>query len=282
MSVRVYGKINLALNVEGSDGRGYHRLDTVMASVSCFDDVTVTKRTDGAVVCAFDGRLAPRSNAAAAGRLIAALAGGATGMTIEIKAGIPAGCGLGGSSADAAGVLTAGAALYGLAPGQAELPKLARRIGSDVPYMLQGGWARLTGTGETLRFFEGPRPTEPVLLAYKGKVSTAACFAAFDARGENGSVSDIGLLVETLRAGIWPPPYPFNNALTAAAADLQPSVGVGLALMAGLDAAWMTGSGAGLIGLSGGDARRAAAEKLKAAGFEVRELFLKNIGLCFI
>ena len=33
MKVRVNGKINLTLDVVGSFGEGYHKLDTVMASI---------------------------------------------------------------------------------------------------------------------------------------------------------------------------------------------------------------------------------------------------------
>ena len=37
LKIKAYGKINLALDIVGKRDDGYHMLNTVMQSVSCFD-----------------------------------------------------------------------------------------------------------------------------------------------------------------------------------------------------------------------------------------------------
>ena len=53
VSVKVYGKINLSLGVRGSEN-GYHILDTVMASISVFDVVSVCPRNDDEIAVTFE------------------------------------------------------------------------------------------------------------------------------------------------------------------------------------------------------------------------------------
>ena len=157
VSVKVYGKINLSLGVRGSEN-GYHILDTVMASISVFDG--------------------SGSNAMKAALLTqAAFCTG--GADIKITTGIPSGAGLGGSSADAAGVIRAMIKAFGAAADEEISEKIAASVGSDVPYMLTGGYARLTGTATGLTRFGAPCGGK-ILLTGKGKVDTGECFRAFD------------------------------------------------------------------------------------------------------
>ena len=68
------------------------------------------------------------------------------------------GAGLGGSSADAAGVLNAMAKLYGI-DDKAALGELADALGSDTRYMLDGGFCRMRGRGEKLTFLPADKKT---------------------------------------------------------------------------------------------------------------------------
>ena len=120
--LRSYAKINFALNVTGTRG-GYHLLDSVLASVDLYDTVTARPRKDGLINVYMQGlgseHIPPeQNNAVRAGEAFVS-AFGTCGADIRILKDIPMGAGLGGSSADAAGVLNALARLYGVEDRQA-------------------------------------------------------------------------------------------------------------------------------------------------------------------
>jgi 4-diphosphocytidyl-2-C-methyl-D-erythritol kinase len=98
---------------------------------------------------------------------------------------IPAAAGLGGGSSDAATALRlANEALdEPLAP--ARVQELAAQLGADVPFFLSSGPQLGTGTGADLAELDLPQDYWVVLVLSTDarKTSTAAVYAAFDARG---------------------------------------------------------------------------------------------------
>ncbi|MFQ7077003.1 MAG: hypothetical protein ACLRSW_03215 [Christensenellaceae bacterium] len=135
------------LDVTGRAG-GYHLLDSFVASVDLFDLVCVGKRKDKLVsvtMHGMDGEGIPpeRNNALKAGEAFVGRFSTA-GADVTVYKNIPMGAGLGGSSADAAGVLNAMAKLYGI-DDKAALGELADALGSDTRYMLDGGFCRMRG-----------------------------------------------------------------------------------------------------------------------------------------
>ena len=92
------------------------------------------------------------------------------GASIRLVKRIPVGGGLGGGSSDAAAVLTSLEAQAG--PSRATPPgtllALARTLGADVPFLLEGGFAEATGRGDVPRRAPAPagrdlRPDRPAL-----------------------------------------------------------------------------------------------------------------------
>jgi 4-diphosphocytidyl-2-C-methyl-D-erythritol kinase len=105
---------------------------------------------------------------------------------------VPPGGGLGGGSSDAAAVLRWA--------GQGR-PEAAIRLGSDVPFCVRGGRARVRGAGEIVE----PLPYQPLvftLVLLPFSVSTAAVYRAFDEVG----------------------PSPGSNALEKAAFVVEPRI----------------------------------------------------------
>jgi 4-diphosphocytidyl-2C-methyl-D-erythritol kinase len=100
------------------------------------------------------------------------------GVDITIYENIPVGAGLGGSSADAAGVLRALAKLYGV--DNAKLYEIANRFGSDIAYMIDGGYARMQGRGEIVTPIREKQPIYLLLLCPNSSVSAGACYREFD------------------------------------------------------------------------------------------------------
>ena len=265
VSVKVYAKINLSLNVCGKTDN-YHALDTVMTSVNLADVVSVRKSQDCSFRVTFDGENMDSSNAFKAARLMSGRFG-CGGADICVRRGIPSGGGLGGSSADAAGVMRALNLLYGLKIDEGRLAEAAAEIGSDVPYMLAGGYARLVGTGGDFKSFDGPDGR--IILAGSGTVSTKECFETFDRLKADGIAADNDALTARLVSGGFNAAAGFTgNALFGAAAALNPSVEEihGIMRSHGLDAC-MTGSGAYVFGIGSDESMLAAGTALKERGY---------------
>lgn len=180
--VKSYAKLNLSLNVTGVSG-GYHMLDSVVASINIYDTVCAKPRRDKLVNVYMHGkggeRIPPEKNNAvrAAERFVAQFQ--TNGADIEVYKDIPIGAGLGGSSADAAGVLNVLAKLYKV-DNAAGLKALADEAGSDTGYMLSGGFARIFGRGDRVEPLRGERQLWFLLFMPKTGVSTPRCFERYD------------------------------------------------------------------------------------------------------
>ena len=239
-SVFARAKVNLALNVVGRDGPK-HLLDGIYACCDLGDTVTVSARKDKEIRVSYEGRegVFERDTSVLTARLLQE-SYMTTGADIMICKRIPEKRGLGGSSADAAGVARAFEAEFGL--GKIDASVLLS-VGSDVPFQYVGGCARVSGKGEKISPQKLPRLYLALLLPPKG-VSTAECFALYDRVG--GETGDIDALTETLKRK--EPPV-FKNALERAATILAPEIGVGRKILedAGF-ACGMTGSGSALFG----------------------------------
>ncbi len=186
MNVRVkaYAKLNLTLSVTGVSG-GYHMLESLVCSVDLYDLILLKKRKDPLVTVEMHGmgsELLPydQNNAArAAEKYIGRFQ--THGADIKIYKNIPLGAGLGGSSADAAGVIRGMSRLYG-AGSERELKELADSLGSDTGYMLTGGYALLTGRGDVVSPISSATRLDFLLLKPSGGVSTAECYKLCDVR----------------------------------------------------------------------------------------------------
>lgn len=182
MKVRVNAKINLTLDVVGSFGEGYHKLDMIMASVGIFDFVEVNPADK--ITVFMDMRECDENNIAYKVAKICNEKYGVPPLRIDITKGIPFCGGLGGSSADASAVLYCVQKMFGLAD---DIVKdIAAKVGSDVNFILQGGLCRAGGKGDNL---EKLPFKEYSLVVVKGK-STASTKEVFDKFDEVGKITD--------------------------------------------------------------------------------------------
>lgn len=177
-----YAKLNLTLDVVGAKD-GYHMLDSFVCSIDIHDTVIAKKRSDNLISVYMRGlgsdNIPPeQNNAVKAGEKFVSVFG-TKGADITILKDIPMGAGLGGSSADAAGVINALAKLYGIDDKPA-LKNLADSLGSDTGYMLTGGFARMRGRGEEVEFFKENPELYFLLILPKTGVSTPLCYKRFD------------------------------------------------------------------------------------------------------
>jgi 4-diphosphocytidyl-2-C-methyl-D-erythritol kinase len=179
--LRAPAKINLDLLVGPLRRDGYHPLDSLVAQVSLYDEITLTPRADGEITLRCSGidsgpveeNLALR----AAQRLAEGYGPG--GVEIVLRKVIPPGAGLGGGSSDAAAVLAGCNALWKLGLKHEELTAVAAQLGSDVPLFLGPPTARMRGRGEIIEPAD-VYPAKVLLIIPPAHCSTGAVYRAFD------------------------------------------------------------------------------------------------------
>ncbi len=183
VKVKAYAKINLTLEIVGSEN-GFHMLDSLVASVDLFDLIVLKKRKDKLSSITMHSlgseAIPPEKNNAlkAAERFSEKF--GVNGADITVYKNIPMGAGLGGSSADASGVLNGMAKLYGISD-EAAIAALANALGSDTNYMRKGGFARMRGRGDHTTPLEIGQTLHFLALLPPTSVDTGACYREYDA-----------------------------------------------------------------------------------------------------
>ena len=266
ITVLAPAKVNLALDVVGLRPNGYHELDMVMQALTLCERITLEKAAGLSLTLPGSDLPANDSNVALkAARSFLAYTKLSTGAAITVEKRTPVQAGMGGGSADAAGVLFGLNELYAdVLPrklSMSELLALCEPLGADVPFALLGGTCRVRGIGEELTALPPLTGCGMVVIMPEQGVSTPAAFQAFDAV-EKPWHPDVAGLDAALRSGSF-------DGVCACAGNALEAVGsspdtpqIKMALRAcGAHATLMTGSGAAVFGLypTVDDARTAAA-----------------------
>ena len=249
--VKSYAKINLTLDITGVNG-GYHTIDSVVASVDLYDLIAVKRRRDKLVSVTMHGEGSEsipyeNNNAAKAAELFIARFG-TDGADITVWKNVPMGAGLGGSSADVAGVLNAMAKLYDINDART-LKQLADGLGSDSGYMLTGGFARLTGRGDKVERLKSGVKLDIGLLIPKSGVSTAQCYSLSDSTGATANFTSNEAQKAVLAGNKQDIGASLSNGLYAAAIKLNSDVEECFDELKAFDPLGvnMTGSGSGVF-----------------------------------
>lgn len=270
-------KVNLFLAVRGVRGDGYHLLDTVTAPVSVFDRVRISLSSQpgirlvvrpegfGPFVPANETNLVHR----AASLFFQELDLGPTrvGAEIMLEKFIPVGAGLGGGSSNAAAVLRLLNELFGQPVSFPKLASIAAQIGADVPSLLFGNTAFVSGIGEVIRPFSLHEPIHLVLCHDRRPLLTRDVFAAWDrwltpqsALYKTRCLPEEGCPLADL----------VYNDLEVVAEQLRPEIAEMKQKLrvAGLSPIAMSGSGSSVFGIaaSATQARRIA-DQLRRAGY---------------
>lgn len=183
-------KVNLYLGIhEGTDEEGYHQADSLMVALSLHDEVTVELASDIEVECLPPAEYPAEKNTAwqAASMLARELGpmpdGSGRGAHITIEKCVPEKGGLGGSSTDAAATLLALCDLWNIDEHDERVLRIARKVGADVPFFIDGVPALLGGRGdETVEVFDDVPEMDLALVRPQGQgVSTGAAYRQFDA-----------------------------------------------------------------------------------------------------
>ena len=192
LMLKAPAKINIGLKVAGRRADGYHELDSVMQQISVCDALVIRRQEEGDSFRCAEPSLEGEDNLVkrAADLLRRKVGDNLPGVRLELYKNIPMGAGLGGGSSDAAAALAGLNRFWGLNLPPDELLELGAQLGSDVPFCLMGGTARVRGRGEFLE----PLPALPflwVVLALPSglSLSTADVFRSWDPCADVVSVS---------------------------------------------------------------------------------------------
>ncbi|MDR1095366.1 MAG: 4-(cytidine 5'-diphospho)-2-C-methyl-D-erythritol kinase [Spirochaetaceae bacterium] len=217
--IRAPAKINLHLSVGAKRPDGFHAIESVFVPVSLYDtiDFQLSPRFEFSVaITGMDGVPLEKNLMYKAARLFHEKTGLGFSLNIGIEKNIPQGAGLGGGSSNAAAILNMLNEASGTPLPCGALLDMAARIGSDVPFFIEGKPAWVTGRGETLTPFELKNPLFFVLVKPLFDSGTAEAYRLLDAarsRRENGGNGQKTLSPATLTAALGKPPaqWPFHN-----------------------------------------------------------------------
>ena len=277
MVIQAFAKINWSLDITGVLANGYHLMDMLMQPVSLADEITLdlsgsmSITTGGYPPCRADEtNLAWRAAAA-----LKEATGYPGGVSIHVHKTIPIGAGMGGGSADAAGVLFGLNRLWNLGLSSEELEKIGLALGADVPFALRGGLCRTRGIGEILENCGNKYNYWLVVVQPCAGLSTAKVFSLWK---EDSPVvrPDTDAALSALESGNFSSLCgSIGNVLQPVAERLRPEIGKACLTLIreGASAARMTGSGSAVFGVF---RNAAAAEK----AFRKLSLSEKNIYLC--
>lgn len=185
VTVNGNAKINLTLDILGKRPDGYHEVAMVMQAIALHDTIKLTK-TAGEITLSLDADelTADSSNLAwRAAELIKTEYKLNGGVAIELNKRIPIAAGLAGGSADAAAVLCGMNDLYELNLSTDTLCELGARLGSDIPFCIQGGTMLAEGRGEKLTRLNNLPKNWVVLAKPPVAVSTAWAYQNYDENG---------------------------------------------------------------------------------------------------
>ena len=199
LCLKARAKINWTLDITGRREDGYHLMDMLMQSVELHDVLWLEKQDFLSLHSAEENVVseagADKESSAPvpfdeknlvikAARALQKYADIEYGAKITLKKGIPSGAGMGGGSADAAAALVGLNELWELGLSMGELKKIGLTLGADVPFMLTGGLARVSGIGEIIRPVEPAPEIWLTLWQPCDGLSTGEIFSGFDSTPE--------------------------------------------------------------------------------------------------
>jgi 4-diphosphocytidyl-2-C-methyl-D-erythritol kinase len=181
--VRAPAKLNLSLLIAGKRPDGFHEIETVMAKVDWYDEIRIEpEHTPGLAFCCAGPRWAPpdKTNLVyGAAELIHPAAGRTPSVRVTLVKNLPAGAGLGSASSDAAATLLGLNRYLNLGLAGDQIAQMAGRLGSDVPFFLNGPLAYCTGRGEAVTPLAGPFPFTALLILSDVNSSTKEVYANY-------------------------------------------------------------------------------------------------------
>lgn len=265
LTIDARGKINLAIDVLGRRENGYHDVCMILQEVNLADRISLSLRSDGQIIADSDMPSLPNTEdnlAVRAAQLFFRRFGQNSGVDIFLEKHIPVGAGMGGGSADAAGVLKGLNLLHGSPFSTDTLMELGASLGADVPFCVMGGCALAEGIGEILTPLPMPPALKCVIAKPAPSVSTRWVYENLNLKHRPPQL-DVPAVADGIRSGnLTAICQNAGNILESVTIPAYPVVGwlKETFLSSGAVLSLMSGSGSAVFGLfrSAEDAANAA------------------------
>lgn len=273
LAEKASAKINLGLKVVGRRADGYHEIRSIMQTVDLADVLRFRAAPENRLTCTDpDLSTGPDNLVLRAMALFGERLGSRSrSFHIHLEKEIPTGAGLGGGSADAGATLRGMNRLCGTPFETDVLCQMGACLGSDIPFLIEGGTALVRGRGEILEPLQWSGRLFYVLVYPGVAVGTAWAY-----RQLSPGLTDTGpylSFVDSLSGGC----VDHEALIEALENDFQPVVERAYPIVAelrayldsaGARASSMSGSGSAVYGIF--DDRKAALgarQKLQEQGY---------------
>lgn len=239
-----HAKINLYLEVGKKRTDGFHDISSLMQEISVADDMVVSLSDSETCINVLGAEIGEDNSLKKAYLAFKKITGVDFSLNVSLIKRIPLGAGLGGASSDAASLIMAMNELLNTRLSYEELLRIALEVGSDVPFFLTGGSARVEGRGE--KVFPCKLNTSYVgLLVYPNFLSfTKEAYDMLDSekerKGEFVDLSEFSLFDSELFNSFEAPLFERYPMLKGIKNDF---------LTFASDASLMTGAGSSIYGL---------------------------------
>ena len=194
--LRAPAKINLHLEVIGKREDHYHELSMIMQSIDLYDFLEIEENNRGAINLKSNCQelsLNEDNLIIKAASLLKDFSGNnKLGANIFLTKNIPIGAGLAGGSTDAAATLIGLNKLWKLNLDGKTLQSLASKLGSDIPFCLDGGFQFCFGKGEILEKYNFDLNLALILLKDPDlSISTADTYKKYSLKFCNDKLLDM-------------------------------------------------------------------------------------------
>lgn len=178
INLRAPAKINLFLEIQNKRSDGYHNLESIMQTVSLYDNLSF-EIADKDISLKSNDKSLPVDEANIvykAAKTVKTHFNVNKGVKICLTKEIPMKAGLGGGSSDAAATLEALVKLWNIKTTKNKLEQIAVKLGADVPFFLTGGTALCKGKGEIVTSLASIGELNMVLVNPGFGISTASVY----------------------------------------------------------------------------------------------------------
>jgi 4-diphosphocytidyl-2-C-methyl-D-erythritol kinase len=227
LHVTTRAKVNLSLEVIRRRADGYHEIETVFQCIDLADEMEIEFNDAARIEIECNAAEVPTDERNLCHRALVAMrdiAGRSLGARIRLTKRIPVGGGLGGGSANAAGVLLAVRQGFRLETPLSTLVKIGASLGSDVPFLLHGGTMLGRGRGERLTALEPLRGGVFLVVKPPLSISTARVYSSLSFRLTSHRPRLNLRSVNSVLARFPRGTLPFRNALEAVVLPEYPAV----------------------------------------------------------
>lgn len=185
LTLKANSKINLLLDITGIKKNGYHKLFTIMQSISLGDIITVEKTDSEDITISCDTKGVPTDKSNIVYKCAEKFFDYADikndmGIHIHIEKHTPFCAGMGGGSADGAAVLIALNKMFNTNYPEKILCKIGVKVGADIPFCIIGGTALALDTGGVVAPLPDLENYHIVVVKPNDGVSTKEAYDAVD------------------------------------------------------------------------------------------------------